>query len=167
MIEVVVDDLAFVSADAVVRPTTSALEPLTATLRQLEQVGGPSFYNQLRLREELAVGAAVVTSAGELAADFVVHAVIMSPAEPISARGVRRALISVIQRAGDFQLTRLAIPPLGIGPGNLELEDSAQLMVRTLCESTAGEAFPRDISIVVENEEARIVFVRQLERTGA
>ncbi|MFQ5702685.1 MAG: macro domain-containing protein [Gemmatimonadales bacterium] len=165
MIDVVVDDLAFVAADAVVRPTTTALEPLTPTLRRLEDVGGPSFYNQLRLRGELAVGAAVVTSAGELTADFVVHAVIMSPDEPISAQGVRRALISVLQRAGDWQLKRLAIPPLGVGPGNLELEDSAQLMVRTLLESTAGAGFPRHVSIVVDNEEARSVFVRHLERT--
>ena len=39
MIRVVVDDIAFVPADAVVRPATSLLEPTTAALRHLEHGG--------------------------------------------------------------------------------------------------------------------------------
>ena len=69
MIRVVVDDIAFVSADAVIRPATTTLEPTAAALRHLEQVGGPAFWEQLRLQHPLPVGAAVVTGGGELAAE--------------------------------------------------------------------------------------------------
>ena len=164
MIEVVVDDLAFVEADAVVRPTTTALEPLTATLKRLEQIGGSTFCNQLKVHEELEIGAAVVTSAGELAADFVVHAVIMSAVEPITVGGVRRALTSVIQRAADWQLGSIAVPPLGVGAGNLTLEDSAEVMIQTLRKGLVNASFPRHVSIVVDSEEARLIFDACLNR---
>ena len=64
MIRVVVDDLAFLASDAIVRPATTRLDPTTPAVRRLEQVGGPEFTGHLRIQKELAVGAAVVTAAG-------------------------------------------------------------------------------------------------------
>ena len=68
MIRVVVDDIAFARADAVVRPATATLEPTTAALRRLEQVGGSAFWQQLKVQQDLPVGAAVVTGGGDLPA---------------------------------------------------------------------------------------------------
>jgi hypothetical protein len=90
VIQVVVDDIAFVHADAVIRPATATLEPTASALRHLELVGGPAFASLLRVQQPLAVGAAVVTGSGELSAEFVIHAVIRSVTEPVSATTVRR-----------------------------------------------------------------------------
>ena len=70
MIRVVVDDIAFVPADAVIRPATTMLEPTAAALRHLEQVGGPAFWGQLKVQQPLAVGAAVVKIVLSLLAAF-------------------------------------------------------------------------------------------------
>jgi O-acetyl-ADP-ribose deacetylase (regulator of RNase III) len=164
VIRVVVDDLAFVSADAVIRPTTANLEPLTPSLRRLEQVGGPSFWNQLAVQEDLAVGSAVVTGAGDLAADLVIHAVICSTDEPVSHQHVRGALISALQRAEDWQIRSLAVPPIGIGAGNLELEDVAQLTVDILGKAMETAKYPEQINIVVENEQDLAIFETYLKR---
>ena len=56
MIRVVVDDLASFTADALVRPATTRLDPTAAALRRLETVGGEEFHNRIRLSRELAVG---------------------------------------------------------------------------------------------------------------
>src|SRR2546427_7958578 len=40
VIRVVVDDLAFLACDAIVRPATTRLDPTTPMVRRLEQVGG-------------------------------------------------------------------------------------------------------------------------------
>ena len=61
MISVVVDDLAFVSADAVVRPTTARLEPVAPSLRRLDELAGEDFFRQLSMPTRLGVGAAVVS----------------------------------------------------------------------------------------------------------
>lgn len=158
MIHVVVDDLAFVAADAVVRPTTALLEPVAPALRRLEQVAGPTLWKQLPTEGELDVGAAVVTGAGDLTAEFVIHAVVRSAQTPVSPAGVRRALRSVLQRAADWQLARVAIPPLGTGAGNLSLEDAARLMLEVLRAELPIATYPEEVCIVVESEEERVVF---------
>ena len=157
MIHVVVDDLAFVVADAVVRPATTLLEPTTPSLRRLEQVGGAAFWEGLRIERELAVGSAVVTAAGDLAAELVIHAIIRGPTEPVSRDSVRRALTAVLQRATDWQLAHLAMPLLGIGAGNLSQEDAAQAMAGPLALLPALGGFPSQVTVVVETDEERRV----------
>jgi len=165
VIRVVVDDLAFVAADALVRPATAHLEPTTPSLRRLEQVGGPTFWQQLKVQQELAVGSAVVTGAGELPAEFVVHAVIRSETEAVSGSSVRRALLSALQRAVDWQLSRLAVPPLGVGPGGLEPEDAARIVCEVVVQHVlGGAAHPSEVSIVVESEQDRAMFEGFLAR---
>ncbi len=168
MIRVVVDDLGFFPADAIVRPATAQLEPTTPALRRLEQVGGPEFQRHLDLHTELAVGAAVVTAAGgDLPAEFVIHAIIQSPEEPISRRGVTRAWRSALERARQWGFARLSVPPLGIGAGNLSLEDAAEILVSELNEQPPDTAAPADVAIIVETEEQRDVFEGVLRRVRA
>jgi len=157
VIRVVVDDLAFVAADAIVRPANSLLEPTTPALRRLEHVGGAAFWNQLQTGRELAVGSAVVTGGGDLGVELVVHAIIRSATEPVSRDTVRRALTAALQRAADWQLAHLAVPLLGTGAGNLSLEDAADVLGVVLAAVPAPLGFPRDVTIVVESDEERAV----------
>ncbi len=168
MIRVVVDDLGFLPSDAIVRPATAQLEPTTPALRRLEQLGGPEFHRQLQLHNELVVGAAVVTGAGgDLPAEFVIHAIIQSRDEPISRRGVSRAWRSALERAREWGFARLTVPPLGLGAGNLTLEETAEILISVLQEQPAGVEVPADIAIVVETEDQRDVFEGVLRRLRA
>jgi O-acetyl-ADP-ribose deacetylase (regulator of RNase III) len=151
MIEVRVEDLAFFEGNAIIRPSTATLDATTPLLRKLELAGGASLLKQLRVSEPLPVGAAVVTGAGELPVELLVHAVVSSPTERVSRDGVRRAFRSALQRAHEWQLAHVAIPPLGLGAGNLALEDSATLMAEELLRHRAG--FPRHITVVAENDD--------------
>jgi O-acetyl-ADP-ribose deacetylase (regulator of RNase III) len=167
VIRVVVDDLAFVAADAIVRPATALLEPTAPALRRLEQAGGAAFWNQVRTDRELAVGSAVVTGGGALAVELVIHAIIRSVAEPVTRDTVRRALTAALQRAADWQLGHLALPPLGTGAGGLALEDAAEIMGAIFAALPGPNGFPRDVTIVVENEEEHQVveaFIRNADQ---
>jgi O-acetyl-ADP-ribose deacetylase (regulator of RNase III) len=168
VIRVVVDDLGFFPADAIVRPATTQLEPTTPALRRLEQMGGPEFQRHMDSHTELAVGAAVVTAAGgDLPAEFVIHAIIQSREEPISRRGVARAWRSALERARQWGFARLSVPPLGTGAGNLSIEDAAEILVTELNEQPPDAVAPADIAIVVETEEQRDVFEGVLRRVRA
>ena len=158
MIDVVVDYLACVEANAVVRPATDNLEPTTPSLRQIERIGGPSFRKQLQVRASLVVGAATVTGGGDLPAEFVIHAIIRSVSEPVSRTGVRRALIGALQQAAAWQFHTVGVPPVGTGPGNLSLEDAAEVLCDVLHSHLRGQAFPSEVKIVVETEEEKMVF---------
>ena len=162
-IEVVVEDLAFNEVEAIARPVTAELMAPTALLRRLEVAGGESLARQVRLQNEpLGVGAAVVSGAGDLRAQLLVHAVVMSREERVSADGVRRATLAALQRAADFEIAHLALPPFGLGAGNLDVEDSAAAMSEAVRQHARRARWPRRLTFVVENEDERRAFVAVL-----
>jgi len=168
VIRVVVDDLAFLAATAVVRPATTRLDPTTPAVRRLETVGGTAFTRGLQLQKELAVGAAVVTAGGgDLPADFVIHAVIQSETEPVTRESVARAWRATLHQAQEWEFTSLTVPPIGTGAGNLSIEDAADIMVPILKTHLGTAAFPASVSIVVETPEDRDAFEAALRRSGA
>lgn len=164
MIRVQVGDLAFAAADALVRPATTLLEPTSTVLRNLEAIAGPSFARQIQPSQELEIGAATVTGAGELDVEFVVHAIIRSQREQVSIAGVRRALQSVMERAVDWQFNTLALPPVGTGAGNLTLDTAAETMADVIVMHQRLHPFPSDVVVVVATEEERAVFDSAFER---
>lgn len=162
-LDVVVEDLAFVEAEAIARPVTAELNATTPLLRRLELAAGESLGRQLRtLTEPLEVGAAVVSAAGDLRAQLLVHAVVMSREERVSADGVRRATLAALQRAADFEIAHLALPPFGLGAGNLDVEESAAAMAGALRQHARRNRWPKRLTVVVENEEERRAFVAAL-----
>lgn len=165
MIRVVVDDLASLAADAIVRPATTRLDPTTAALRRVEELGGTEFQNKIRLSRELAVGGAVVTAAGgDLPAEFVIHAIIRSETEPVTRGSVARAWLAALHQAQEWQFAHVSAPPLGTGAGNLTLEDAAEIMATVLHAHRGSAAFPADVSFVVERSEDQQVFEAVLQR---
>ena len=152
VIDLRVDDLAFFEGNAIVRPVNAMLQATTPVMRRLEQAAGPQLSNIVRLAQPLPVGAAVVTGAGRLAVELLVHGVVASHEEPVSSATVRLALMSAMQRAVAFEMRSVAIAPFGLGAGNLEIEDSADIMIDVLREHLARAAFPASVLIVAETE---------------
>ena len=112
MIRVCIDDLAFFDGEAIVRPVNEDLGATTPLLRRLELAAGTELHNQIRLQEPLPVGAAIVTSAGELSVELLVHAVVMSRTVHLNPLGVLLSVLVGVELAG-FVGALLAIPAAG------------------------------------------------------
>lgn len=159
VLDVRVDDLAFFEGDAIARPVTAQLGAITPVMRRLEVAAGQRLADQLRVQEPLPVGSAVVTGAGDLPAELLIHGVVQSETEAVSRAGVRRALRSAFQRMADWQLARVGVAPFGLGAGNLDLEDAAQVMADVIAEHVEGRAaFPKSLSIVTETADEAEIF---------
>jgi len=152
VIDVRVDDLAFFEGEAIARPVNAMLGATTPVMRKLERAAGAAFMDKARLSEPLPVGAAVVTSAGDLPVELLIHGVVSSDDEPVTRATVRLALMSALQRAMAFQIRELAIAPFGLGAGNLDIEDSADVMMEVLLEHMKRTAFPASVVIVAETD---------------
>jgi O-acetyl-ADP-ribose deacetylase (regulator of RNase III) len=161
VIDVVVDDLAFVAADAVVRAADEFLEPATPAMAVLDRHAGERFAALRRVSAPLAAGAAVVTAAGELTASFVLHVVIRDGAVAPSPEVVRRALVSAWQRAADWGLAAVAAPLVGAGMGHLGPEEAAEILVETF--PPAGQT-PGRLSTVVDRENERALVAAVVKR---
>jgi len=153
MIQVVVGDVAAVKADAVVRAATTRLEPADDVSRRLDAAGGAGLAEQRSLQQSLEVGTAVVTTAGTLRVDLVIHAVLESETEPITLPVLQRALRSTLQRVEQWEIEHVALPPLGTGAGQLPFDDAARALIDELRQH--GRPFPSTISVVVETDEQR------------
>lgn len=156
MIRVVAGDLARQAVDAVVRPADATLAPVGPAALRLDELGGERFAAQRRTATPLEAGAAVVTGAGGLAAGYVLHVVIADERGPAGPEKVRRALVSAWQRAGDWGLTRVAAPLVGVAGGQLTVEASAGLLMETVPRGTA-EGGQLELTIVVEAAAERDV----------
>lgn len=152
MIQCVVDDLAFVEADAVLRPANDRLEPVTPAAVRLDRQAGPAFAAECRSAVALDAGSAVITRAGDLAAGFVLHVILQDQDSTATPELVRRALGAAWRRASEWGLSSVASAPIGAGPGLLDLDDAAVLMAETL--RMAPEPRPR-LTIVLEREADR------------
>ena len=154
MIRVVVDDLAFLEVDAVVRPSDQLLEPASSSAARTDHMAGEEFLQQRRVASPLEVGSAVVTGSGELAAPYVIHVVIKGDDVNADRDTVERALRSAWHRATEWQLARVATPLVGTGAGQLTLEGAAELLKHTL-DARPQNAYPSEVQVVLDREHDR------------
>lgn len=166
MIEVRTDDLAFIAADAIARPVDAELHATTPLMRRLEVAGGETLARHLRVNEPLAVGSAVVTPAGELGVELLIHGVVSSDTEPVSRTSVRQAVSSALQRAADWGIEHLALTPFGLGAGNLDVEESAEIIADVVRRHRQTMKRPAMITVVVETTFEHDVFERLLAGVG-
>ncbi len=163
MIRVVEGDLAAQQVTAVVRPIRSDLAPVNALSRDLAAAAGPKLGERLESVGSIPVGGAVITPAGDLPADFVIHVVVMSEDEPQTPTSARRALRNGLARAADWALDSLAVPPLGLGVGTLDAEEAARSLVETLFDHLDEGRPPLELTIVVGSEYEAGLFGRIVE----
>lgn len=162
MIEVRVGTLETVSADALLRPVAGDWAPVTVAMRRFATAAGPALAERCSGLGELPVGSAVITDAGELDAEFMVHVAVRSANEPVRADAVRRGLLNGLRRLAAWEIESVAMPALGTGPGHLDAEQSADAMAAALTQHLAAAAHPSRIIIVVPGEYERDAFDRRL-----
>ena len=160
MIHVVLGVIEDTGAAAVLRPVSAEWEAVTPVMRRLEVAAGDEVLEQCRRLGELPVGSAVITGAGALDAQFMVHVIVRSLDEPVSVSGVRRALQNGMRRLSEWAIDTVAVAPLGTGAGNLDAEESAQAMIPALVEHMRDAAYPKQVEIVVDSEYEREAFER-------
>ena len=163
MIHVLVDDLALIKADAIIRPAAETLSSTSPAITRLDERAGPRFADQRRVSSVLKAGSAVVTGSGDLAAPFVLHVVVRDPEIQTGRDVVRRALVSAWQRATDWELGTIATPLVGADSGQLSVEEAATLLAETF--PSAPKGFPTELTIVVDQDVDRVLVEAILRRT--
>jgi O-acetyl-ADP-ribose deacetylase (regulator of RNase III) len=165
MIRVVRGDLGATEAEGLVRSVSAGLDPDTAVSRELEVRAGQEVSDRLQAMGDLPVGAAVITPGGDLAAGFLIHVVLFSREEPVTRESVRAALQNGLRRAEEWDLKTLAVPPLGIGAGNMDPQEAAAVMVPLMADFLRKAEAPREIEVVVGSEYEEEVFSRAVDES--
>lgn len=75
--------------------------------------------------------------------------------EPVSAAGVRRALVNALRRAQDLGMTSVAFPLVGTGAGNLDAEDAASILADVLKDHLKEGTQPTSFVVLVASANGR------------
>jgi O-acetyl-ADP-ribose deacetylase (regulator of RNase III) len=122
--------------------------------------------DQLEAMGSFPLGGAVITAGGGGSATFLIHVVVLTSEEPITASGVGKALLNGLRRAANLGVEDLVLPMLGTGAGNLEPEASVAAIMGALVEQRNAEGLPDMVRIVVASDYERSVCEGQLRVAG-
>ena len=126
-------DITEMAVDAVVNPANSLGIMGGGVSAALSRKGGPTIQKEAMSLAPIAVGAAVVTNAGQLWAKHVIHAPTMEePGTKVGVENVRRATRAALLAASHHGLEVIAIPGMGTGLGGVDPADAARAMVDEL-----------------------------------
>jgi O-acetyl-ADP-ribose deacetylase len=126
-------DITTMAVDAVVNPANSLGIMGGGVAGALSRRGGPTIQREAMSLAPIAVGAAVVTNAGQLHARRVIHAPTMEqPGTKVGVENVRRATRAALLAAAHHNLELIAIPGMGTGLGGVDPSDAARAIVDEL-----------------------------------
>ena len=130
-------DICVLEVDAIVNPAIPTLWMSTGVGGALKRAGGDSIEFAAVRQGPLALGDAVVTEAGQLAASAVIHAVSLDRDRRTSGPVLEAAVRSAMARAREIGATSVAFPALGTGVGGFPLDEAAAITVATVATSCA------------------------------
>jgi len=133
VVHVVVGDLTQLTVDAIVNPANSLGLMQGGVALSIKEAGGQEIEDEARASAPIAVGAAVVTTAGQLFSKAVIHVPTMEePGMKIGVENVRRATRAALLAAARFNHTTIAFPAIGTGVGGVPFDEAARAMVDEL-----------------------------------
>lgn len=162
MILAVQGDLASVAADAVVRPADATLAPAATASRRLDEAAGPSFEKAIARQRDLAVGSAVVTSGGDITAEFVIHCIVGPNEKEATKDALRRSLDAALWHCSQWHIGALAVPGLGDGLGSVPAGDVMQVILETLHGPMRNPDYPATVLIVASSSAEQEKYMARL-----
>lgn len=111
--------------------------------------GGPSIQKELDELGPLETGQAVVTGAGNLKAQHIVHAVGPRFNEADTDGKLRTTVLNSLRAADEKGLKRIAMPAMGAGFYGIPLDVCARVMLDTLVGYLEGESGIEEVVLCV------------------
>ncbi len=126
----VVGNLTKMEVEAIVNPANSEGEMGGGVAAAIKRAGGKQIEFEAMERAPIPIGRTVVTSAGKMPCEYVVHAPTMKmPLQRTDADKIRKAMKAALQVASELEIKSLAVPGMGTGTGKVPKEEAARAMV--------------------------------------
>jgi O-acetyl-ADP-ribose deacetylase (regulator of RNase III) len=150
--------------DAIVNAANSGLRGGGGVDGAIHRAGGPSILEECRRIGGCATGRAVVTTAGELPAQWVIHAV--GPIWQGGTRGEAELLASAYQSAlaiaRNIGARNVAFPSLSTGAYGYPVDRAAVVALSTVRASLLEHGVPPEVTFVLFDAEALRAYERAL-----
>ena len=129
----------------------------------IQQRGGIVIQKQLDEIGSCPTGEAIVTEAGILKADWIIHANGPKFREEDEEAKLRRTVESALARAKEKGIKRLAFPPMGTGLYQVPLDLCTRVMVDAISEHLANGSTLEEVLIVAPDNREFNPFKAKIE----
>jgi O-acetyl-ADP-ribose deacetylase (regulator of RNase III) len=150
--------------DAVVNAANDHLWMGAGVAGAIKRAGGPEIETEAMRHGPIAIGDAVVTGAGKLAARHVIHAAGMGQDLKTDEAKVAAATRSAIRRAEERGLSSIAFPAIGAGVGGLAPYACAKAMVEAVLDELSRARSLRQVVFVLFDDPLYDAFHEELLR---
>jgi len=132
-VEVAQGDIIACAVDAIVNAANNHQWMGAGVAGAIKRQGSQVIEDEAVRQGSIAVGEAVVTSAGSLKARYVIHAAVMGQDLVTKSDLIRQATMQSLKWATDLGLSSVALPALGTGVGGFPVVDAARVMINAPC----------------------------------
>lgn len=157
-------DITEMEVDAFVFDITEDVKLGSGYGAAIQQRGGIVIQKQLDEIGSCPTGEAVVTEAGILKADWIIHANGPKFREEDEEAKLRQTVTAVLARAEEKGVKTLAFPPIGTGLYQVPMDLCARVMVETISKHLANGAALEEVLIVAPDPREFNPFKAQFER---
>ena len=161
-IELIQGDLLQADTDVIVNPANSRGTMDDGIAKAIKQAGGETIQAEVATKTPIAIGTAIITTAGKLPFKGIIHAPTMvHPTEPIPVKQVELATMAALRAADEAGYVSVAFPALGTGAGQVKPVDAAQIMVETIQMYIPDQQL-KLVKIYLHSEELYLAFQHYL-----
>jgi len=151
-------DITDMAVDAIVNAANTALTLEAGVGGAIRRKGGARIEEECERLAPIRVGEAVVTSAGNLRAFYVIHAASMPPGGATTAESLRLATRSSLMRAVEKTFKSIAFPAIGTGVAGFPLESCARIMLKEVTDHLKVRSSLEQVYFVLFDEAALKIF---------
>jgi O-acetyl-ADP-ribose deacetylase len=157
-------DITEVEADAFVFDITEDVKLGSGFGAAIQQRGGIVIQKQLDEIGSCPTGEAIVTEAGILKADWIIHVNGPKFREENEEGKLRKTVSSALARAEEKGVKTLAFPPIGTGLYQVPVDLCARVMVETIAQHFSNGAALDEVMIVARDPREFGPFEAQIEK---
>ncbi len=168
-IHLVQGDITTCRVDAIVNAANSGLRGGGGVDGAIHRAGGPTIMAECRQIGSCPTGQACVTSAGDLHARYVIHAV--GPVWQGGAHGEQDLLASAYRRslevAEERKVETVAFPSISTGVYGYPVFDAAQIALKTVAEHLRQPGSVRSVTFVLFTPNTLVAYEKALDALAA
>ena len=164
VLELLEGDITELDTDAIVNAANAQLVLGGGVAGAIRRKGGPKIQAECNKIGGTFVGGAAITTAGNLKAKYVIHAVGPRMGEGDEDRKLKNATLNSLKLADEKHLKSICFPAISTGIFGFPITRCAEIMLRTAIEYLKGQTGLEKIVFCLFGRDSYEVFADQLKQ---
>jgi len=157
-------DITEMDSDAIVNAANAKLILGGGVAGAIREKGGPEIQQQCSKIGRTSVGKAVITTAGNLKAKYVIHAVGPKMGEGNEEENLKNATLNSLKLADLNNLESIALPAISTGIFRFPIKRCAEIMLQTTINYLKNNTSLKEVVFCLFGSKSYNVFENQLKK---